>query len=290
MHFGLAQTLASLGVVVVVVAYFKGGEWREEGYRSDSLPIHQSSVHKIPNRIATMTIAMPTTALAFAVARPLSRNMASTTSLSAVSNASFQQAALGFFGGIRLPASLIAGSSVAAVFSLTRQAKDVTGLNKAEIVALRLYHAVAILSLCLSMTTISITTSASTLLLLGKFDGSSYPDAYHFLRGEMNFEFVLTRWAFLCSIILFLTGVASRLLLELDLLKESRRTGGLLVVFTMAGALTGMIANINASLHCWPNLILMTKELIQVRSCESIALLQPTVRYLTLALSAGSWS
>jgi hypothetical protein len=191
----------------------------------------------------------------------------SSTSVSVASNSAFEQGALGFFTGVRLPASLVAGSSVAAVFSLTQQAKDTSGLTRTEIAVLRIYHVVTILSLCMSMTTVSTTTTASTLLLLKKRyhrTESSYADVYHFLKGELNFEFVLTRWTFLSSIVLFLVGVASRLLLELNLLKPGRRTEGLLVGCTMAGVITGIIANINEGLNCWPNLIAMTGEVLQL--------------------------
>lgn len=189
------------------------------------------------------------------------------TAISMVPSSVYQQAALGFFSGIRIPASLIAGSSVAATFSLVQKAKDTKGLSRLEIIVLRLYHAVAILSLCLSMVTISTTTTASTLLLLtSKISNKEYSDIYHFLRSEFNYEFVLTRWAFSSSIVLFLIGVATRILLEMDLLKPERRTGGLLVVSTMMATITAMLSNINLTLNCWPDLIGMTVEVFKVRA------------------------
>ena len=183
----------------------------------------------------------------------------------ATSNAAFQQAALGYFNGIRLPASLIAGSSVAAVFSLLQQARDSTGLSPTEVWILRLYHVSAILSFVLSMTTVTTTTTASTLLLLGKsFSEVPHIDVYHFLRGELNLEFVLTRWAFLSSIITFLTGVTSRILLELHLCRPNRRITGVMVTGFMTSIVTGLLGLMNQSLNCWPNWWYMTMEVAQL--------------------------
>lgn len=214
----------------------------------------------------------PTSLAAFVTTRssPLLINNPSTrsltpTALAAVPAAAYQQAALGFFNGIRFPSTLIAGSSVAALFCLTKQSKDTSGMSPLEVKVLRAYHIISLLQFCLSMTAVCMSTTGCTLLLLtSKFSQTEYSDIYHFLRGDINFEFVLTRWSFFSSLALFLAGVACRVLLEMDLLKPERKITGLLVVFTMSGVLSGILSNINLTLNCWPNLIGMTKEVIQL--------------------------
>lgn len=182
-----------------------------------------------------------------------------------VSSTVYQQAALGFFNGIRFPSTLVAGSSVAALFSLVEKARNPDGMTELEVALLRFYHVISLLQFCCSMTAIAMSTSASTLLLLtSKFSNTQYSDIYHFLRGDLNFEFVVTRWAFFSSLALFVMGVTSRVLLELNLAKPQRRTTGCLVALTMMGVLTGTLSNINLTLNCWPSLIGMTKEVLQV--------------------------
>jgi len=206
---------------------------------------------------------------------PTAMTPSSSTALMVVDPSTFPSAALNFFGGVRIPASLIAGSSVAAIFSLISQATEAAqqqnnisskNNSRLELIVLRLYHAVALLSFCLSMTAIITSTTASTSLMLGmrKFDPTSYKDVYHFLGGELKWEFTLTRWSFLMSIFLFLTGVWSRLLLELQLLKPGRRRGAAAVGFTMVGFLMLLISNVNTTLNCWPNMFSMTVEMIQM--------------------------
>lgn len=247
---------------------------------------------------------------------PAAVHVASTTAMSVVAGptvAACQQAALGFFSGIRIPASLIAGSSVAAVFSLVSESKCTDGLSRLEVGVLRLYHAISILCLCLSMLTISTTTTACTLLLLtsklpnAATTNGGYSDIYHFLRSEFNYEFVMTRWAFCWSIVLFLTGVAGRILLELDLLKPERRTEGILVLSTMMAVIAGILSNINLTLNCWSSLIGMTGELIQVRRqvvcnmydlfhtkniCRLLDYMDPSfmMRFISTCIAHSSWT
>ena len=246
---------------------------------SSSCPLDRFSIRPIsPCRIIII------------MSSPPSLPQCSTTAAMAVADSSsaFTQAAINFYGSVRFPAVLIAGSSVAALFSLigpatqqpqyhtllhgsNRNRKDThssssSHLNRAEALVLSLYHAIALLSFCLSMTAVVTTTTASTSLLLGrnKYDPSSYSDVYHFLRGAMTLEFVLTRWSFLVSLLLFLTGVGSRLLLELQLLKPGRQQHACTVVLTLIAFMATMVSQINCTLNCWPNLLAMTLELFQL--------------------------
>lgn len=100
--------------------------------------------------------------------------------------------AIAFFNSVRVPSSLVAGSALGALFSLVQETK--TGKNKTrlELFVIQLYHACALFSFVLSISTILTTTTANTALLLGKHDAMAR-DVYHFMKREVNFEFVLTR-------------------------------------------------------------------------------------------------
>jgi hypothetical protein len=187
--------------------------------------------------------------------------MASSTALQAGSV--FQGAALGFFGGVRIPASLIAGTSLGALFSMTDRARNPEGLNK---LVVRIYHSAAFCSLYLSLLAIVMCTTGSTLVLLQKYDtGKTHIDVYHFLRSCFNLEFILTRFTFLVSINTLLVTIMTRILLEFDLLKPKNRKAGVAVTCLMASMITSLISYINSTLNCWPNLLAMGKEIIEVR-------------------------
>lgn len=126
----------------------------------------------------------------------------------------FSAEALGFFNGVRIPSALIAGSSLGAVFSLVSLAnKNRSELPRVDVVLLRIYHVFALASLVLSLNVVVMSTVASTTLLLDHHDTIAH-SAYQFLNREMRYEFTITRWSFLMSILCFLVGVTSRALLE----------------------------------------------------------------------------
>jgi hypothetical protein len=193
-----------------------------------------------------------------------SNSCSSSTSLGVTAGQAFDTAALAFFGGLRVPASLLAGSSLASLFAMVQQAKATKTLSRTERVALWVYHSSALGTLCLSLLTVITTTVGSTLLLLGRFDVSQYGDVYHFLRGNFLMEFVVSRWSFLCSVQLFLLAIMNRVLLEFDLLKPGRRTISLLVAAAMMGLIAHCLSYINTTLNCWPNLLYMTKQVVEL--------------------------
>ena len=182
------------------------------------------------------------------------------------------QPSINFFGGVRVPAMLIAGSSVAALFSLVgpaAQTKATSRYNRVEWIVLRLYHTMALLSFLLSMTTVVTTTTANTSLLLHSpqsfaASATTYPDVYHFLRGPLNLEFVLTRWSFFTSVLLFILGATSRLLLELQLLQPGRHWAACTVGWTVVTFLSTILSRINCTLNCWPHLGAMTLDLCHI--------------------------
>jgi hypothetical protein len=178
-----------------------------------------------------------------------------------VMNPATKSAALAFFNGIRIPSTLIFGSSIAALFSMTQKMKDLGTLTQREILLLRVYHAVSLLTMCLSVVTILTSTTAGTFLLLQKIEVADPTiDVYHFLKTALGFEFVLTRWSFLTSQLLFLVSLTGRTILEFNLLKRKRLLPAVMTLATMSGMITLMMSYVNTTLNCWPNWLSMTKE------------------------------
>ena len=179
-------------------------------------------------------------------------------------------AAINFFNGIRLPAILVAGASLAGIFAMTEGVNNTSGMSKLQIFLLRLYHVTSLLSFCLSLSSIVTSTTATTLLLLSEFsmvskvDKKLGLDAYHFLRSNMNFEFLYTRWSFLVSVAFLIMSTTMRILLQFELFKPKRRLAGWSVVSTMAGVMTFIIGYANTTQHCWPSFWGLTKEIFQI--------------------------
>jgi hypothetical protein len=202
---------------------------------------------------------------------------AAATSSLVVVDPAVRAAAMSFFNGIRIPATLIAGSSIVALFSMTEKARDTSGMRTMEIVLLRLYHILSLLSFCLSMTAVLTSTSASTMLLLQKYQvvtaitttttTTTEPnmDVYSFLRSVMDFEFTMTRWSFLTSLFCFLSAATGRVVLEFDLWTKKRRLAGFMVFSKMTAVLSLLLSYVNTSLYGWKNLWEMGKDVAMVR-------------------------
>lgn len=94
--------------------------------------------------------------------------------------------ALGFFGGIRIPASFLAGSSLAAMFIFKTKA-DNGELPKLERRVLGFYHLNSLLAFLLSLNTIATATVAHTAVLHGRFDKMA-ETAYMMMRREFGYE------------------------------------------------------------------------------------------------------
>ena len=101
--------------------------------------------------------------------------------------------ALGFFGGIRTPASFLAGSSLAAMFIFKTKATDLTsstadsGLSALERRVLGFYHLSSLLAFLLSLNTIASATIAHTSVLHGRFNKFA-ETAYLMMRREFEYE------------------------------------------------------------------------------------------------------
>ena len=105
--------------------------------------------------------------------------------------------ALGYFGGIRIPASFLAGTSLAAIFIRKGLDKQGTPLEKNVI---KFYHLTSLIAFLLSMNTIITATVAYTSILHGRFNDVA-ETSYMLLKREFEYEFVSVRWAFITSML-----------------------------------------------------------------------------------------
>jgi hypothetical protein len=193
-----------------------------------------------------------------------------------VLNPAATAACVSFFEGFKTPATLIAGSCIANLFTMTTEVKETYGMSKMKIVLLRVYHVLSLLSVCLSLTSV-VTSQAGTALLLVNENqhvvASKSIDAYTFLRTHMNFEFIMTRWCFIMSILLFLLSTTVRMIVEFGLFTRTRRLAGTMVVSMMASVISFLLSYVNTSqVATWPNLWCMTKEvaLVSLSLCLSL--------------------
>ncbi len=121
----------------------------------------------------------------------------------------------------------------------------------------------------LSLNTIATCTIAYTAVLHGRFDPFA-ETAYLFMKREFLYEFTMVRWSFLSSVFCFLGMLASRLLIEFELLKptgdvkSSRPDVARLVVFSIGALVTSLLSYVNQNLWCWESLIGMTITIGQV--------------------------
>ena len=94
--------------------------------------------------------------------------------------------ALGFFGGIRIPASFLAGSSLAAMFIFKTKTGD-GKTSSLERRVLGIYHFNSLLAFLLSINTIATATVAVTHVYHGTFNKMA-ETAYLMMRREFAYE------------------------------------------------------------------------------------------------------
>ena len=195
---------------------------------------------------------------------PRASDRSSATALQATG--AVEAAALGFFSSIRIPAALIAGSSLSAFFSKIDKNKygGTDGWeNRWQDRLVFLYHVLSFGSLLLSLNVVITATAAGTTLLLDKYDSVAI-SAFEFLKGKMYYEMLTTRWSFFISLLSFIGAITARAFVEFDLLQPNRRKLGTVLLLTVGALWTHLISFINGSLFTSPNLGLMTLEMIKV--------------------------
>lgn len=212
--------------------------------------------------VAKSSAFAQTVPLTLCVARRCGSN-ARTSVVAAAALSDFAQEGIAFFHSIRIPASLVAGSSFAGLFALKDSMVDVNRHSKGEQFCIKAYHICILLAFTLAIATVAISTTAATSILHGRFNTMA-ETAYLFLKQEMEYEFVLTRWSFMMSLLLFLGGVANRAILEFDLLRKEKRDGLLAVLFSWVALIAHLTSLINGTLYCWKNILGMTVHVLRL--------------------------
>lgn len=164
-----------------------------------------------------------------------------------------------YFSSVRIPASLIAGSALAALFSLVDKTKDnlLHSRSHTESIVLIIYHLLSIVSLLLSLNVIITSTSVAESIMFGNQDPMA-TSALEFMIREYEFEFIMTRWSFFVSLFCFLASVAARALLQFELLNRKRLCSALLILFSFGGLLFHLTAFVNERLFRYDNMGAMT--------------------------------
>lgn len=200
----------------------------------------------------------------------------SSTSMAAL-NPSIHGAAVNYFQSSQLPTIFIAAASLVGLFAMTEGVNNIRSMTKFQIFLLRLYHVTSLLSLCLSLSSLVTSTSATTLLLLSDFSTASYSgmDVYHFLRSNLNFEFLYARWSFLISVPFVIVSTTIRTLLQFELFKPARKLAGWSVASTMTGVLCFILGYTNTTQNCWPSFWGLTQETLRIVWRRAVCNRQP---------------
>ena len=177
----------------------------------------------------------------------------------------YSSIAVNYFTSTRVPAALIAGSSLGALFIMVKKTQDPEQRNsKLRLSVLFLYHFLSMASLCLSLNVIVTATTASNSLLIGEHNPMA-ASALEFLRREVDYEYLTTKWCFYVSIVCFLNAVACRALIEFDFLRKGRIRSACLVICSILALVGHVLHLVNDSLYLYPNLWVMTIGLGKVR-------------------------
>lgn len=176
-------------------------------------------------------------------------------------------AAVSYFDGIRTPAALITGSALAALFSLVGEARKGED-NKHRQTQLQnnlliLYHVLALVAFLLSLNVVMTATASGHLLMLGDVNGKA-TSLHQFLMREMEYDFILTSWSFFAGLFSFLGCIASRALIEFDLLKKERIRSAIFLVVTISALFFNLLSFINQHLVSHTNMATMTLDVCRL--------------------------
>ena len=181
----------------------------------------------------------------------------------------FSGAALAFFNNVRVPAALIAGANLSSLFSFVKLVNAEKKASRLQNWMVQLFHFLCFNSLLSSISVIVTSTAASTTLMLGDHNGMA-ESAYDFLNREMRYEFVTTRWSFMLSNLMFIAGIATRAILEFDLIQPKRRRLALIMVLLMTSLVTHLLSFVNSTLHCWNSMFDMTWDVLKLVTSRAL--------------------
>jgi lysylphosphatidylglycerol synthetase-like protein (DUF2156 family) len=186
--------------------------------------------------------------------------------------ADYTSTAINYFSSVRIPASMIAGSALSALFSLAGKARDSEAKNRTqrETIVLIIYHVFALASLLLSLNTIVTATAAAASLMFG-VENPIASSPFELMKREFEFDFLMTRWSFYMSLFSLLGAIASRALIEFELLQADRIRSAVLVISAFAGLFFHLLSFVNERIFYYNNLTEMTWDVLSMWYRRSIA-------------------
>lgn len=184
----------------------------------------------------------------------------------------YTSTAINYFSSVRIPASMIAGSALAALFSLSAKIKNTEINNRTTLVTVVLlfYHLLALSSLLLSLNTIITCTAAASSIMFG-CDNPIATSPYELMKREYEFEFLMTRWSFYMSLFTLLGAIASRALIEFDLLQKDRIRSAIVIVSAFNGLFFHLLSFVNERIYCYNNMTEMTVDVFLMWYRKTIA-------------------
>lgn len=214
--------------------------------------------------------------------------------------ADYSAAAISFFTSIRIPAALIAGSSLSNMFTdaglVVDQAENDSDRNGGGISPIQnrvtvLYHIFALLAFLLSINVVLTATATSTSMLLGMKNPMAH-SPYELLRRELDWQFTSTRWSFFMALFSFLTSVCGRLLVEFRLLERRRFRTASFLTSSMLSLMLHYLSMANRSLQSWPHMGAMTVDLFKLilQQARQSPIEAASLACANLALIMGIWA
>lgn len=102
---------------------------------------------------------------------------------------------LSYFDSTKIVSTLVAGYSLGALFTFTRDVQETFQFSKTRVYVMRLYHVASLLSFFFSFATLLSAQMGSTTLLLssGRAAVGTFADAFSFLNANLHSEFLFTR-------------------------------------------------------------------------------------------------
>jgi hypothetical protein len=198
----------------------------------------------------------------------------------------FAGAAGSFFSNARVPASIVTGSTLGALFALSNFGSSAER-SPTEKSLIKIYRLLSWLSFVLSLNAVITSTIATTSILQGEFDPMA-ETAYLLLKREFEYEFVSVRWSMTVSLLLFIAIVTVRLTLEFDLWRyPDRRDTAKFVLLSAVALVAHLLSVVNGTLYCWANLAEMTVDLARIIVTKAID--EPSsMRLLSIASALGA--
>lgn len=168
-----------------------------------------------------------------------------------------------YFSSIRTPASLILGASIGALFVTDLSGGTMREKSKSERLCTRFYNTCVLFSFLLSLCT-TVTATAAGVTLLHHSGLAKAESAYAVLMRDFEYEFITVRLSYLSSLLCFVIGITSRIMLEYKLLDKRRRDEAYVVCFSIGAVVAHLWSYINSTLHSSQSLFGLFVSLIQI--------------------------